>query len=208
MTSINENKLLSRGNSNIQQKWAVDSIKSEPQPEDTKPQLKMPMWSLTKEESENLLNMWNTSNFYLGEVFLISDLDKKDLLVEADLAKSVELQFNPTSDEITYRKDIKLIPTDNTHCSTLGDIVDIANQKLDFSMLCQQSNSYIYTMGGFVEDSQCFVEKYDLQKGKWEIAGTFYNNRTKFCSLVLPQEGTILIMGGKMVSIFLGKIKY
>jgi len=92
---------------------------------------------------------------------------------------------------------------DTRFSTTLGDIVDITHQKLDFSLLCQQASSYIYIMGGFVEDSQCFVEKYDLQKGKWEIAGTFYNNRTKFSSIVLPHAGTILIMGGKQVNISL-----
>lgn len=86
--------------------------------------------------------------------------------------------------------------------STYCDIVDLAHQKLDFSMLCQQAASSIYVMGGFIEDSQCFVERYDLQKEKWEIAGTFNNNRTKFSSLVLPNSKSILLLGGKQVFIF------
>ncbi len=83
--------------------------------------------------------------------------------------------------------------------SLMYDMTDISNQKLDFSVLCQQTTSHIYTMGGFIEDSQPFIEKYDVQKGRWEIAGTFMNNRTKFSSLALPDYGSILIMGGKQV---------
>jgi len=81
--------------------------------------------------------------------------------------------------------------------SLMYDMTDMAHQKLDFSVLCQQTTSHIYTMGGFIEDSQPFIEKYDVQKGKWEIAGTFMNNRTKFSSLALPEYNSILIMGGK-----------
>ncbi len=105
------------------------------------------------------------------------------------------LQIQPTTPhngshtEISTRREV---------CgSTLCDMADIINQKMDFSVLCPQTTSYIYTMGGFVEDSQHFIEKFDIQKGKWEIAGTFVNNRTKFSALPLPNSGSILIMGGK-----------
>jgi len=96
---------------------------------------------------------------------------------------------NGSQTEISTRREV---------CgSTLCDMNDIINQKLDFSVLCPQTTSYIYTMGGYVEDSQHFIEKFDIQKGKWEIAGTFVNNRTKFSALPLPNSGSILIMGGK-----------
>jgi hypothetical protein len=53
-------------------------------------------------------------------------------------------------------------------------------------------------MGGFIENSQLYIEKYDVQKSRWELAGQFSNNRTKFTSIVLPNNN-ILIMGGKQV---------
>lgn len=97
------------------------------------------------------------------------------------------------------RKDLKILSPELGN-STLLEVADIAQNKLDFSLLCQHATSSIYVMGGFIEDSQHFIEKFDIQKGKWEIAGTFINNRTKFSSLTLPEQGVILIMGGKKVA--------
>jgi len=101
--------------------------------------------------------------------------------------------------EVSHIGSLTEVSTKRDICgSTLCDVADIVNQKLDFSMLCPQTSSYIYTMGGYVEDSQHFIEKFDLHKGKWEIAGTYVNNRTKFSALALPSSGSILILGGKL----------
>ena len=63
MASFNENKLLTRGNSNPQQKWAVNTLKPENnQTEEIKIQNEIPAWNLSKDEP----NMWNTGkNSYL-----------------------------------------------------------------------------------------------------------------------------------------------
>jgi len=76
--------------------------------------------------------------------------------------------------------------------------VEFTPSKLDLSLLCQQTNSYIYVIGGFVENSQLQIEKYDVQKAKWEIAGSLECNRSKFSTVVTPSNN-ILILGGKLV---------
>lgn len=75
---------------------------------------------------------------------------------------------------------------------------DLTQQKLDFSILCEQSSAYVYVMGGFQENSENSIERFDLHTGKWEPFCSLATQRTKFCSVPLP-NGNILLMGGKQV---------
>ena len=138
----------------------------------------------------------NQGNLPYNQQWVLDPLNL-DRQTESDIAKSMELYSNVSGIDLSVRRDVRMLSSETG--STYCEIVDIAHQKLDFSMLCQQASSSIYVMGGFIEDSQCFVEKYDIQKEKWEVAGTFNNNRTKFSSLVLPNSKSILILGGKQV---------
>lgn len=109
----------------------------------------------------------------------------------------------PPIQDFPRKNNIRTFVTDSANKAT-SDISELNTQKLDLSYLCQQMTSSIYVMGGFVENSQLYIEKMDLQKGKWEIAGSFKNNRTKFATVVTPNNN-ILIMGGKLVILSLSK---
>ena len=125
-------------------------------------------------------------------------IDKRGLLSQdLNINVSTDLLQHVNMTDMSLRRDMRLLSPDMAN-STLCDVTDLS-QKLDFSVLCQHSTSCLYVMGGYIEDSQHFIEKYDTQKGKWEIAGTFVNNRTKFSCMALPESGIILIMGGKQV---------
>ena len=99
------------------------------------------------------------------------------------------------------RKDFKTFIYENSNKSFLENI-DYSQQKLDFSVICQQISSFIYVIGGFIDNGSYSIEKYDIQKGKWEIAGSSLSNRTKFSAVALPNSN-ILILGGKQVIITL-----
>lgn len=98
--------------------------------------------------------------------------------------------------DLTQNKEMKSFLVETASRSELSDITQ---QKLDFSVLCQQSNSYVYVMGGFVENEETVVERYDIHRGKWETACSMKSARTKFSSVALP-NGNVLIMGGKQGS--------
>lgn len=80
---------------------------------------------------------------------------------------------------------------------TYFNLANITSTNFDLSALCHTASSYIYVIGGCAENSQLAVERLDLQKGSWELAGALLGNRSKFASIVLPDTGNILIMGGK-----------
>jgi N-acetylneuraminic acid mutarotase len=94
------------------------------------------------------------------------------------------------------RKEFKTFLYESASREFLDHSALTSHQKLDFSVICQQISSYIYVIGGFIDNSSCSIEKYDIQRGKWEIAGQLSSNRTKFSSLPLPNSN-ILVLGGK-----------
>ncbi len=70
--------------------------------------------------------------------------------------------------------------------------------RLDFSMLCQQMSNYIYVLGGFLDNSSFVIEKYDILRKQWEEVDVLPTNRSKLASVAL-NNGNILILGGKQV---------
>ena len=126
-----------------------------------------------------------TGRKYLGENKEMYRLDLSAITVKQE--KTIDLS----------RKEFKTFIYESANRNFLEN-TEYAQQKLDFSMICQQISSYIYVVGGFIDNGSCNVEKYDIQKGKWDIAGNLLNNRTKFSAVVLPNEN-ILILGGKQV---------
>ena len=58
--------------------------------------------------------------------------------------------------------------------------------KLNFSLICQQLDQFIYVIGGFIEHSKFAIERLNIQKGKWEEIGCLENNRAKFQAVFLP----------------------
>lgn len=78
------------------------------------------------------------------------------------------------------------------------DVSELTQQRLDFSMLCLKANPKFIVLGGFIEDADGTIEKFDSSKLQWETLPTKLNNRTKFAAITLS-TGTVLIMGGKQV---------
>ena len=85
-----------------------------------------------------------------------------------------------------------------------SDLIEMSQHKMDLSVLCQHYDSYIYVLGGFIDGNQLHIERFDVSRSKWELAGKLNFNRTKFSSIVLP-NGNILLMGGKQVILLFEK---
>ncbi|KAL4445683.1 hypothetical protein ABPG74_006234 [Tetrahymena malaccensis] len=80
----------------------------------------------------------------------------------------------------------------------VNDQNDIYQNKFDFSSL-QNSNQFIYVFGGFTENQQYTIDRYDLARNTWEQFDIMPTNRSKFCSALL-MNGNILMIGGKQDS--------
>ncbi|EAS03065.2 kelch motif protein (macronuclear) [Tetrahymena thermophila SB210] len=77
----------------------------------------------------------------------------------------------------------------------VNDQNDIYSNKFDFSSL-QNSNQFIYVFGGYTENQQYTIDRYDLARNTWEQFDIMPINRSKFCSALL-MNGNILMIGGK-----------
>ena len=56
----------------------------------------------------------------------------------------------------------------------------------------------VYILGGFIENAESVIERFNLRDEKWEVVNKLLNNRTKFATIPLPEQ-RILLMGGKRV---------
>ena len=58
--------------------------------------------------------------------------------------------------------------------------VDMNKNKLDFSLICQKLDQFIYVIGGFIEHSKFAIERLDIQSQTWEEISILESNRAKF----------------------------